>query len=206
MSGGAPRHLAISDRRRLPAGDVTRWSAAVAAAGVQAVQVREKDLSDRRLLHLCEAAVATLQPPTPLLVNGRADIAVAAAAAGVHLPARGVSTRAVRAAFGDAMLIGRSTHSVEEIVQARDEGADYVVYGPVWPVPGKEHGHSPVGLYGLEEAARLGIPVLALGGVGRGRLAEVAATGVHGVAGIRLFLDTAVLAEIVAELDRLLSR
>ena len=188
------RLLAITDRRSLPGGDLAGWLARVAAAGIDAVQIREKDLDDRSLWEIARSARALLPPTTRLLVNGRADIAVAAGADGVHLPSDGVPPAALRRRFGPGFLIGLSTHAVEEVERARDEGADYATFGPVWETPGKG---PPTGTGALARAAASGLPVYALGGVTIERFSEVAAAGAAGVAAIRLFQRPSELREAV---------
>jgi thiamine-phosphate pyrophosphorylase len=169
------------------------WLGALGRAGIGAVQIREKDLDDRDLYDLARLARTALPPATRLLVNGRLDVALAAGADGVHLPADGVPVGALRKRFGGGALIGRSTHTVEEVERARDEGADYVTFGPVFPTPGKG---APVGLEGLARAAATGVPVLALGGVTLGRFGELAGAGAAGVAAIRLFQSIQNLMEV----------
>ena len=186
--------LAISDRRGLGAVSLPAWAAALASAGVPAVQLREKDLADRTIYELLRLLRREL-PASRLLANGRADLAVAAGADGVHLPADGIPTVALRRRFGDALLIGRSTHTIDEVAREAASGADYVTFGPVFASPGKGE---PVGLDALAAAARHGVPVLALGGVGVAELPLVAAAGAAGAAGIRLFQDLARLPEVVA--------
>ena len=186
--------LAISDRRGLGAVTLPAWGEALASAGVTAVQLREKDLPDRAVYELLRVLRRAL-PESRLLANGRVDLAVAASADGVHLPADGIPTAILRRRFGDALLIGRSTHTVDEVTREARSGADYVTFGPVFASPGKGE---PVGLDALAAAAEQGIPVLALGGVGIAELPRVAAAGAAGAAGIRLFQDLAQLPEVVA--------
>ena len=186
------RLLAISQLATLPGaggrGDAALgWFTALAAAGVDALQLREKHLDDLSLCQLARSARAAFPPPAVLLVNGRADVALAAGADGVHLPADGVPAGAARARFGSGLLIGVSTHRFAEVERARRDGADYVVFGPVYPTPAKAGYGAPAGTRALARAAALGIPVYALGGVTLERFAEVAAAGAAGVAGIRLF-------------------
>ena len=177
------RLLAISDRATLPV-PMDDWLRALAAAGVGAVQLREKDLDDRALYELARHARAALPLPIRVLVNGRVDLALAAGADGVHLPADGIPVAALRARFGQSVLIGRSTHRLPEVESARDAGADYVTFGPVYETPGKG---APVGVAELARAAAAGIPVYALGGVTLERFGELAGAGAAGIAAIRLF-------------------
>jgi thiamine-phosphate pyrophosphorylase len=181
--------LAISDRSSLGEVSFEEWLRRLTAAGVGAVQIREKDLNDRDLYELTLGARATLAPPAVLLVNGRMDVALAAGADGCHLPADGVPLAALRRRFGAQVLLGRSTHHVEEVERAAREGADYVTFGPVYDTPSKAQYGPPRGLEELARAAKAGIPVYALGGVMLSRFAEVAAAGAAGVAGIRLFQE-----------------
>jgi thiamine-phosphate pyrophosphorylase len=197
--------LAVSDRlsRERLGLSFAAWLGALAAAdleGVAAVQLREKELDDRALLDLARLARETLPPAIPLLVNGRLDVAIAAGGDGVHLPADGVPAAALRRRFAALpFLIGRSTHSLDEVLQARDEGADYVTFSPVWETPGKG---APLGTAALARAAAAGVPVYALGGVTLERLGELAAAGAAGAAAIRMFqppADLAGLARIARE-------
>lgn len=170
------------------------WLAGLAAAGVDGVQVREKRLDDADLLALVRATRELLPAATAVLVNGRLDVALAAGADGVHLPAGGLPVAPLRAwagRLGRRPLVGRSTHTLGEVAAARDEGVDYVVFGPVFATPGKGE---PVGLAALAAAARLGVPVLALGGVDAARVAAAVAAGAHGVAAIRAFASPAAAA------------
>lgn len=175
--------LAISDRA---ISDVSEWLRRLAGAGVQAVQIREKSLEDRAVWELAREARAVLPPPAVVLVNGRLDLALAAGADGAHLPADAVPVAALRRRFGPGVLLGVSTHSLEEVERASRDGADYVTFGPVWPTPSKER-YPPLGVEELARAAEVGIPVYALGGVMLSRFGEAAAAGAAGVAGIRLF-------------------
>jgi thiamine-phosphate pyrophosphorylase len=189
------RLLAISDRRSLVDGDLSGWLSRLADAGVDAVQIREKDLDDRAVWEITRAARAILPPTTRLLVNGRADIALAAGADGVHLPSDGVPPAALRRRFGPGLLLGVSTHTVAEVERAQDAGADYATFGPVWETPGKG---PATGTEALARAAACGLPVLALGGVTIDRFGEVAAAGAAGVAAIRLFQRPSDPSEAVA--------
>lgn len=195
--------LAISDLPSLkePFADWLRRLAEAGIAETGALQIREKALDDRAVLELARQARAALPPSTALLVNGRLDIAIAAGADGAHLPADGVPIDALRRRFGPGVILGRSTHTMEEVEAALREGADYVTFGPVYPTPSKERYGPPRGLDELARAARLPIPVYALGGVTLSRFGEVAEAGAAGVAGIRLFQEPG-LPEIVRQARR----
>lgn len=181
------RLLAISDRHALPGGDLDPWLRAIAEGPVDAVQIREKDLSDRKLFELVARARDVLPSRVALLVNRRVDVALAAGADGVHLTSDALPPRELRRRFGPALRIGVSTHHVEEVERAHEAGADYVVFGPVWATQSKTAFGPPQGLAALSRAAAIGIPVLALGGVTISRAPEAAAAGAAGIAAIRLF-------------------
>jgi thiamine-phosphate pyrophosphorylase len=196
--------LAIS-----PGGDAANeaWLRCLADARfgeIGAVQIREKHLDDRNLLDLALSARAALLPPAVVLVNGRVDIALAAGADGAHLPGNGVPIAPLRrrfgpGRFGSRIILGRSTHSVEEVERAFHDGADYVTFGPVYATPSKERYGPPVGIEELARASAVGIPVYALGGVTLARFEELAGAGAAGAAAIRLFqgTDPAEIAHIV---------
>jgi len=194
-----PRTLAISDRAALGL-DWETWCAQLAEAGVEALQVREKEVADRELLALARAARRSFPPPGLLLINGRADVALAAGADGVHLPAAGLPPAATRAVVGPARLLGASTHQAGEIEAAAGSGLlDYVIFGPLHATPSKAGRILPRGISSLSDVARYGIPVLAVGGIDDGaRAAAAIAAGAHGVAGIRAFMDPERMRAIVA--------
>jgi len=156
------------------------------AAGVTWIQIREKDLSARALFDLVEAAIRLPNPhASKIIVNTRADVAIAAGAAGVHLPSGSPPARVWRR---PGFLVGVSCHAVEDVRQAEAEGADYVVFGPVFAPLSKPAGLEPRGLEDLARAAAaVRIPVLALGGVTIANSAACVSAGAAGVAGISLF-------------------
>ena len=176
--------------------DTLRLVRAAVEAEVTLFQIREKSLPARVLYELTtRAAEITRDSKTRLLVNDRADIARAAGADGVHLTSQSLPAGVVRNIFGPEFLIGVSTHSLEEARAARNGGADFVVFGPVF----EKHGFStPQGLDKLREvtSALRDFPVLAIGGISLQNLAACFEAGASGVAAIRLLNDPRML-EIV---------
>ena len=154
------------------------------------MQIREKSLSARVLYELAtRAAAITRGTATRLLVNDRFDVARAAGADGVHLTARSLPVKVVRAICGDDFLIGVSTHSLETALNARSEGADFIVFGPVFETPSKQIYGEPQGLERLREVTKAleGFPVIAIGGINRENADECFRAGASGIAAIRLF-------------------
>lgn len=177
----------ITDRKRC-AGDVLHAVEAAAAAGVDWIQIREKDLPPRALLEFTRAAMARARNhPAAILVNSRMDVALAAGAAGVHLTADAPPPRRLRAIAPRGFLFGVSTHAPEEVERAAAEGADFAVFGPVFPTASKP-ATAAAGLEKLAEAcARAGLPVLALGGITPARIRPCLAAGAAGIAGVSMF-------------------
>lgn len=168
------------------------------AAGVDMVQVRERDLSAHNLDHLT-SSVARLarRYGSRLLVNDRADVA-ACAGVGVHLATRSIPTEVVRKTFGPEMLIGASTHSLEEAQRAEQAGADFIVFGPVYETESKKAYGPPTGLRALRAVtASIQIPVLALGGIKMSNYRQALEAGAAGIAGISLFAVASEIKEVV---------
>jgi thiamine-phosphate pyrophosphorylase len=170
--------------------EILNQISAAVAAGIDLIQIREKQLTARVLFELVsEARKLTLEANTRLLVNDRADIAAGAGADGVHLTTESLCAGAIRRAFGEKLLIGASTHSLEEARAARDQGADFAVFGPVFETESKLQFGSPKGLAELTRVVRAvaDFPVLALGGISRLNAADCLAAGAYGISGISLF-------------------
>ncbi|HKR58451.1 MAG TPA: thiamine phosphate synthase [Pyrinomonadaceae bacterium] len=160
------------------------------AAKVSLIQLREKLLSARVLFELTtQAAKITRGTQTKLLVNDRADIARGAGADGVHLTELSLRAAAIRRTFGPNFLIGVSTHSLEQARAARDDNADFAVWGPVFATESKNIYGEPQGVGKLAELAQKldPFPIVALGGVKIDDVAECVAAGAKGIAGISLF-------------------
>jgi thiamine-phosphate pyrophosphorylase len=160
------------------------------SGGVDWVQIRDKEMSARELMDLVRTVMAMPNPHgAKILVNTRVDVALAAGAAGVHLPARSIAPSEWRRITPPGFLIGVSCHTMEEVARAEKEGADYVFFGPVFSPLSKTSDLAPRGLEELCRVARaVKIPVLALGGITAENAADCVEAGAAGVAGISLFL------------------
>ena len=174
-------------------------------AGIDLIQIREKNLSASALYQLSASAAAiTRGSASRLLINDRADIAAAAGADGVHLTTHSLPTAVVRRAFGEEFLIGVSTHSAQEAGLAHRSGADFVVYGPVFKTESKGKYGAPQGLADLKKVSLelSPFPVLALGGVTIDKAADCLDAGAQGVAGITMFANPDNLVDVVNALRK----
>jgi thiamine-phosphate pyrophosphorylase len=196
----------ITDRRIIPratnksAGEgLLDFVKSAIVAGVDLVQIRERDLPGRDLLYLTQRlAKVAIDSGARLLVNDRADIAAACQGAGVHLATRSLPVAVVRKTFGDQLLIGASTHSLEEACEAEDGGANFVVFGPVFETASKLVYGPPLGLEALQAVTgKIRIPVLAIGGIKLSNFREVLKAGAQGIAAISLFTDAENLPALV---------
>lgn len=176
------------------------------AAGVDWIQIREKDLATRSLVGLGRFAVAeTRGGRTSVFINDRLDVVLAVGAAGVHLGEKSLPVEEVaawrRSADRMEFRIGVSCHSLESARAAERGGADYIFFGPVFETPSKAAFGRPRGAERLREiCAAVKIPVLAIGGVNLENARACITAGAAGIAAIRLFQDAADVAEIAARL------
>lgn len=172
-------------------------------AGIDLIQLREKRLTARVLFELTQqAAQLTRGTTTRLLVNDRADIAFGAGADGVHLMTRSIDAATLRRTFGERFLIGVSTHSLAEAQTAKEGGADFIVFGPVFITTSKEKYGPPVGLEEFERVAKelRPFPVFGLGGISVSNAADCLRAGAMGIAGISLFAQPDRFGELVRKL------
>jgi len=154
------------------------------AAGLRAVQLREKDLEPRELLTLADTLrEATQRHRARLIVNDRADVALAASADGVQRTHSSLPVAALRGITPAGFLVGASVHSEAEARGAAAEGADFIVFGPVYDTASKRRYGPPQGLAALEAVTRaVDRPILAVGGLTPERVTDVLAAGAAGVA------------------------
>lgn len=168
-------------------------------AKISLIQIREKKLSAKLLFELAsEAAKITKNSETRLLVNDRADIALAAGADGVHLTGASLAADLIRARFPAGFLIGVSAHAAAEVEKAKLGGADFATFGPVFPTASKAAYGRPQGVAKLREVVETfqGFPIVALGGVNRENFADAFRAGAEGLAAIRFLSDPGKLWEI----------
>jgi thiamine-phosphate pyrophosphorylase len=210
----APLLCYVTDRHALaePSRLAEHVSLAV-AAGIDWIQIREKDLPGSELLALASATVKAAAPhanATRIIVNDRLDVALASGAGGVHLGESSLSVVAACAWRREAalhntslreFLIGASCHSVEAALIAERDGADYIIFGPVFSTPSKEKFGAPQGINRLTEASKaVKIPVLAIGGITEENARECFAAGGAGIAAIRMFSGERDLSALVVRL------
>ena len=198
-----------------------RKIAEVAAAGVDWLQIREKDLTagelaslTRQALRIAAKSSAECSSSIRVLVNDRLDVAVAERAGGVHLGERSLSAEdgkrlsrlRLREPYGsEGFLTGVSCHSLESARAAERSGADYIFFGPVFPTPSKETFGPPQGTALLEQVCRrVTIPVLAIGGITLENAMSCFAAGAAGIAAIRLFQDAVNPSNTIQQLHQLI--
>jgi thiamine-phosphate pyrophosphorylase len=190
--------------------------AAIAEAGVDWVQIREKDLVPRHLAALTREAIARIRPygnrGARVIVNDRLDVAIAEGADGVHLgetslPVADVAGWVKRNAFGAAarkFSIGASCHSLEDANAAVRDGADYIFFGPVFATPSKAKFGEPQGVKKLAVVCgAVDVPVISIGGITLENAGDCIAAGAAGIAAIRLFQDAADPGQVVSTLKHL---
>ena len=193
----------ITDRSQFPGDESARRHALLAKvaeaarAGVDYVQLRERDLSTRELETLARQVVAAVRensPSTRLLINSRTDVALAAGADGVHLRADDVAPHEVRLVLDvsahrpqatDHFLVAVSCHTAADVFLAESEATDFAVFGPVF----EKKDMQATGIAALREVCQAKIPVLALGGVNIENAASCLNAGAAGIAAIRLFQE-----------------
>ncbi|MCA9472838.1 MAG: thiamine phosphate synthase [Nitrospirales bacterium] len=186
-----PRLYVVTNRRQTRRRPLPSIINETLRAGTKFIQFREKDLDTRQLLSLAsELASEAHRHDALLLVNDRADIARCIGADGVHLPAHSLPIPQVRKFLGISTLIGKSTHSQEDVCVAEGEGADFLVLGPIYDTPSKRPYGPPLGIKTLKTVCqRSTLPIYAIGGITLERVQEVKDAGAYGVAVISAILE-----------------
>lgn len=204
----SPLVYLITDRRMLPHANhetqitsLIEFVKSAITAGVDMIQIRERDLSTRETYSLTETVASEARARNArVLVNDRADVA-ACASAGVHLTTRSLPARIVRDTFGPAMHVAVSTHSIEEAIEAEQGGADFIVFGPVFETESKRAFGPPVGIPALRRVIeRVRIPVIALGGIKIDNFHHALEAGAAGIAAISLFAACEDMPELISRI------
>jgi thiamine-phosphate pyrophosphorylase len=189
--------VAIADTLRDGLEELVARSRSAVQSGATAVHLRLKGEDSRTMLDACRALVAAL--PVPVIVHDRADVAVAAGAAGVHLSPEEMPTTVVRGLVREGMLVGASVGSVADLELAR--AADYVSIGPVFARGARTSDASAMGVDEFARLARLvEVPVIAVGGIAAENARSVLAVGAAGVAVITGAYAKAEAAQAIREL------
>ena len=205
-SVGLPLYL-ITDRKLFSAPGVMYMALeTVLEVGVKAIQLREKDLAVRELFDMAVwMRELTGKYNALLFINDRIDVALSVQANGVHLGQNSLPVSAARKIAGRKLLIGVSTHSVEEALEAEKDGADFVTLGPVYETPAKLNYGPPIGIDTLRKVkSRVSLPVYAIGGIKPERVEEVKKAGADGLALISGILAAKNIKETTESFLRLL--
>ncbi len=195
------RLLLITDRHQLHGRSLSTVLTQAIMAGVPAIQLRERDLPTGELLSLAQE-IHTLAAPRaiPLILNDRVDLVLALNLDGVHLRSDSLPLPTARRLMGTDRLIGISTHSVEDVRRANDDGADYIIFGPIFDTPSKRSFGPPLGLDVLADVCRQStVPIFAIGGMTSERVCDVRRAGAHGVAVIGAVLTSDDVGGVVRE-------
>jgi len=203
-----PKLYAITDRR-LSGLSHAEQVARLCEGGARAVQLREKQLSAREFYaEVLEALRVARSFGAKLIINDRADVALAVGADGVHVGQDDVPPLAARALLGEGRIVGFSTHSVEQASAAARLPLDYLAIGPVFDTSSKANPDPVVGLEGVRRVrAAVGtLPLVAIGGITAERAPSVLKAGADSVAVIGALLDTPDPAEITRRTRDFLAR
>lgn len=181
----------VTDRHQTAGRPLVSVLARAVRAGVRAIQLRERDLPVRELCALATELQREL-PDVRLFINDRVDVALALCTQGVHLRESSLPAGVVRGMLTPSQLLGLSMHSVDGVMAAEQQGADFVVLGPIYDTPSKRVYGLPIGLSILEQAARkVHVPIFAIGGITATRAREVRQAGAFGVAVLSSILSAA---------------
>ena len=186
ISCSAWRLYVIIDRSAIGARPPAEVAQAAIRGGADVLQLRDKTGSARWLLEEAKGLLPlTRRAGVPLIINDRVDIAMAVDADGVHLGQDDLPLKEARAILGPTRLIGKSTHTTAQALEAQVEGADYIGFGPIFPTPTKPE-YSGIGLEAIGEvASRLHIPIVCIGGIECGNLEQVMGAGAPCIAMVR---------------------
>ncbi len=198
------RLLLVTDRHQTQWRPLSTVLQQAIRAGVPAIQLRERDLPTAALLTLAREIQAMAASHTvPLILNDRVDLVMALNLSGVHLRTDSLPVSTARRLLGPDRLVGISTHSIEEVRRASLEGADYIVFGPIYETPSKRQYGPPLGLERLAEACgQSAVPIFAIGGMTCECVRDIRQAGAHGAAVIGAVLTANDVGAAVREFTR----
>jgi len=182
----------VTDRHQTQGRDLLSVLEQALDGGVNAIQLREKDLDSRHLFLLAESVrKLTNKYGARLFINDRIDIALAVEADGVQLGNASVPITAVRSILKPPQLLGVSVHTLNEAQEAERQGADFIVFGPVYFTPSKARYGAPQGLTPLQELlGKVSLPVYAIGGINLANLEPIKRVGARGIALISAIISS----------------
>lgn len=194
----------VTDRNQTGGRDLLWVLEQALDGGVKAIQLREKDLSGRDLFSLAERSHKLCQAyDAALFINDRVDVAMAVDAAGVQLSQTSLPVITTRALLGPQKIIGVSTHSLREAKEAEQNGADFVLFGPVYFTASKAAYGAPQGLPALKTIVdNISLPVYAIGGIKPENIESTKKLGVRGVALISAIVSAESPKETAAKMLR----
>jgi thiamine-phosphate pyrophosphorylase len=198
----------VSDRNQTQGRDLLWVLEQALDGGVKAIQLREKDLDGKQLFLLAEKVrVLCYRYKALLFINDRIDVALAVEADGVQLAKAALPIATARALLSAERIIGASVHSLEEAREAEGNGADFVLFGPVYFTPSKAAYGAPQGLAALKKIVEnIALPVYAIGGIKPDNAASVMDTGVRGIALISAVSSAADPKAVAAQMQKLVER
>lgn len=194
----------VTDRKLASEEFLLRLIRQASEAGVDRIQIREKDIGGRPLLRLVRQAMEAVEGRRgTVLVNDRIDVALSAAAHGAHLGRMGLPPDVARRITGQDFIVGASAHSLEEALDAQARGADYLFIGPVFTTPSKAGMGEPLGIQRLEAIlASITVPAYAIGGITPERLPALRRLPLTGVAMISAFVRAPSVADLVRQIQQ----
>jgi len=174
----------------ITSGDHIKIAREACEGGAKVVQYRDKNSQPKEMLKIADRIrKITKEFDSIFIVNDFIDIALMSGADGVHLGQDDVPLKRAREITPDGFIIGISTHSLEQALEAEKAGADYIGIGPVFATPTKEN-YAPIGFSVVKEVIRkVNIPVVAIGGIDIDNIAELVEIGVQNVAMVRAFQE-----------------
>jgi len=191
----------VTDRRIMADRPLIDLIGRAAAAGVDRIQIREKDLGGGELHRLALLAVEAIRGKrSTLFINDRLDVAMAVEAAGVHVGRSAMPPGMARRIGGENLVIGTSVHTLDEALEAQDAGADYLFLGPVFHTPSKAAFGPPVGIARLEAILqKVRLPVYAIGGITAQKVGLLRKLPLAGVAMVSAFTRAPSVEDLVRE-------